>query len=261
MGYETIIEAFVVGSSKTSLTSNNDYVSVTLEPSKLETFTLKVLVLDSADDKPVPNSTVELRMRTPYEGKTTWAFVNTDIKGEARFDGVPYIIAQNSLYIAARNNTYKEKWSDLNAELLENKMETERNFTIYIAKENTQPGELTCGEFEIFNVMFSIDGKYSEQFEFSRSMTGCLNACMVQIDFNFKNPFFGIEDKLIKFEYTIYKPDGSVWAGPYKNEFQQKSEWDKGAVKMGMWDINKKMPLGKYKMTFASGNCKTDFMF
>lgn len=139
--YEGKLEKIIIGQSKTGLTSNNDNVVITLEPQEIqnENFTLKVIVLSSEEsNKPLANAYVELAFHTQYQGKTFWASAQTDDKGEAKIEGVPYNIEGSSPYIRVEREKYEKKWSDLNADLLKDHTVKERNFTIYLQPDKNK---------------------------------------------------------------------------------------------------------------------------
>lgn len=106
-------------------------------PCDCKIFTLRIQVLNSEDNQPVKSSNVELRMKTEYNGKTVYGFGVTDKNGEVKLRDVPVEISQFQPYVTAKKEKFKEKWSDLNAELIESSTADERFFTIYIEPDKT----------------------------------------------------------------------------------------------------------------------------
>jgi hypothetical protein len=106
-------------------------------PCECKIFTLRVQVLNSEDNKSVKGSNVELKIRSEYNGKYIYGNGTTDNNGEVKFKDVPTEIANYQPYIAAKKEKFKEKWSDVNAELIESSSADERFFTVYIDPDKT----------------------------------------------------------------------------------------------------------------------------
>lgn len=106
-------------------------------PCDCKIFTLRVQVLNSEDNQPVKSSNVELKLRTELDGKTLYGSGTTDDNGEVKFKDISTEIAQYQPYVAAKKDKFKEKWSDVNAELIETSAGVERLFTIYIEPDKS----------------------------------------------------------------------------------------------------------------------------
>lgn len=141
-GFQPVNGISVIDEEKIIYWSNNkpDKVEIILNPIKEEDygklksgqFVLNVLVLNSENDTPIPEAMVDLKMRKPYEGKTTFSMLRTDSKGIARFEGVHSALIQNELYVTGTHDNFEEKWSDVTPTFFSDLSAKEFLFTLYL---------------------------------------------------------------------------------------------------------------------------------
>ena len=123
-GYKDQQKRVLVGIGQgNAITQPEDIVRFTLQSSSTSaTLPLIVEVYDGSNFKPLGSVYVEVKVG----GSGATAHISTDQNGEARFT----VNAGDQIKIIARHKGYKEKWSDIPAELLEQGQE--RRYTVYL---------------------------------------------------------------------------------------------------------------------------------
>lgn len=134
-GYKSQEKQVLTGNNRTnfggfgSVKVAEDEVSFTLESSKgaSTTMPLVVEVLDSKNDKPINGASVTIKST----GNGSQSSATTVSAGEARFT----INKGDQLRAMVKYKGYKEKWSDITADLTTGADNGERRFVVYLSKE------------------------------------------------------------------------------------------------------------------------------
>ena len=170
-GYKSQEKEVLTGNNQTnfggfgSVKVAEDEVSFTLEPSKeTKTMPLVIEVLDSKSDKPIIGASVTIKAAS----NGAQASANTVSDGEARFT----INKGDQFRAMVKCKGYKEKWSDITAELTEGADNSERRFVVYLTKEKEENGGSWNGTFTDNYSVFSFSGSTSS---FSATWTYVVN--------------------------------------------------------------------------------------
>ena len=134
-GYKSQEKQVLTGNNRTnfggfgSVKVAEDEVSFTLESSKGASATMPLIVevLDSKNDKPINGASVTIKST----GNGSQSSATTVSAGEARFR----INKGDQLRAMVKYKGYKEKWSDITADLTSGADNGERRFVVYLSKE------------------------------------------------------------------------------------------------------------------------------
>jgi hypothetical protein len=90
-----------------------------------------VEVLDADTNEPVPGASVQLNLSDGDVMNGT-----TNAQGECRLSDNEYSFAGLTANVIVKKKGYKEKWSDITADLMTGKDNAERQFLIYLKKDS-----------------------------------------------------------------------------------------------------------------------------
>lgn len=166
-GFQPKNGALIIDETKIIYWSNNepDKIEIILDPineedyGKLKSgkFALNVLVLNSENESPIPDAVVDLKMRKPYDGKTTFSSLRADPKGIARFEGVNTDLIQNELYVAGTHDNFEEKWSDVTSSFFSDLSAKEFTFTLYLNPKSQSTKQYILESIECKKLSFQQD--------------------------------------------------------------------------------------------------------
>jgi len=113
-----------------AIPANTAYITLTKGENESIIFHINVEVLDADTDEPVPGANVQLSLS---DGDVKNGTTNT--QGECRLSDNEYSFAGLTAKVIVKKKGYKEKWSDITADLMTGKDNAERQFLIYISKD------------------------------------------------------------------------------------------------------------------------------